>query len=216
MKSNLIAYWVKAKHQINARSLRERALLLLTGLVVIWVMMFHANDTPKDTIEDIGNLEQEVSATKQELEVLKMKLQKQENPGSNEQIKQLKNSLDEHNNRLNHYREKLIKPELVPLMFEKLFSDFSGLTLVDVQTLSPKELVQVNVKAKNETALYRHAIRLTFDGEYINLVNYLKMIERLEYPLWWDEIEYKITTFPKARIVLTVYTLSEHSNWIGV
>ncbi len=220
MSPYLTSYWIKLKRQINARSQRERILLLSTGLVVIWVMMFNgviaSSNSEVDNSEDIQNLEQEVSATKHELVLLKEKLKKQSNPIPNIEVQQLETILKQHNDTLNRYREKLIKPENVPQLIDKLLADFSGLTLLSIETLPPKELVQSKAKSSADTSLYRNAIKMTFTGEYKDLLSYVKRVESLNYPLWWDEIEYKITQFPQAKIVFTVYTLSEHKNWIGV
>ncbi len=221
MNAYLVAYWSKIKRQINERTQRERVLLLATGLVVIWVIMFNGFINPTknsyvDNSEDTQNLEQEVEATNHELILLKEKLQKQTNPAPNAEIQQLETILKQHNETLNHYRQKLIKPEDVPQLFDKLLTDFSGLTLLNIETLPPKELVQSKSKNSTDASLYRHAIRMTFQGEYKDLLNYAKRVEALGYPLWWDEIEYKITQFPTAQIVFTIYTLSEHKNWIGV
>lgn len=206
-------HWIKIKKQINARTQRERVLLLVTGLTVIWVMMFNgfissSSNVLSDSSEEKQNIEQEYKASAHELALVKAKLQKLTDDKPNAQVLQLQEILKTHNETLNHYRQKLIKPEVVPVLLDKLLSDFAGLTLVDVQSLTPKEL-------KSNT-LYRHGIRLTFSGEYKDMLAYVKKVEALPYPLWWDDIEYKITQFPQATIVITLYTLSEHQNWIGV
>ncbi|MBS0286391.1 MAG: type II secretion system protein M [Proteobacteria bacterium] len=213
MKQIHFEYWIKVKKQINGRSQRERVLLLLTGMTIIWVIMFNGFISPSsnemnDNSEEIQNIEQEYRASAHELGLVKAKLQKQINAQPNSEVLQLQDTLKVQKEKLNHYREKLIKPETVPFLLDKLLGDFAGLTLVNVQTLPPKEL-------KTNT-LYRHGIRLTFSGEYKDLLAYVKKVESLQYPLWWDDVEYKITQFPKATIVLTLYTLSEHENWIGV
>jgi MSHA biogenesis protein MshJ len=129
----------------------------------------------------------------------------------------LDNVLAEHNKKLSEFSKELMMPESVPFLLEKLLKDFSGLTLLNIETLAPIALVQE--QNKNEAhlpVLYRQAIRMTFSGEYQDLLAYVKKVEELPFPIWWQEVQYKITNFPQAQIELTVYTLSEHLNWIGV
>ncbi len=214
-------YWNKTKSQINSRTQRERGLLLVTGVVVIWVVMFNGFIAPshsaiEDSSEERQNLEQEFQASKHEFMLLKEKMNKQSYAPANTEITQLQAQLKKENDALNQYRTKLIKPEVVPALLDKLLADFSGLTLQNIETLPPKELSRIHNDDKENGLLYRHEIKMTFTGEYQDLLAYVKKIEKLNYPLWWGDIEYKITNFPQAKIVLTLYTLSEHKNWIGV
>ncbi len=222
MHQHLYDINLKVKRLINARSQRERVLLLVTGLVIIWTILYTGIITPatqalNDNSEEKQNLDQEYQATKHELVLLREKLQKDTSPKPNAELQQLDTILQEHNRVLEHYQEKLIKPDQVPLMLDKLLGNFSGLTFVQIETLAPQALVHDKFKETSENAsLYRHSIRMTFTGEYQDLLSYVKQVEQLPYPIWWGNIEFSITQFPQAKIVLTFYTLSQHKNWIGV
>ncbi len=221
MHDHIAHYWIIIKKQINVRSLRERVLLFVTGIVVIWSFMFNIFITPTsehiaDSSEELLNLEQQYQGTNHELALLQDKLKKQTLPIQSTEHQQLEAILKEHNKILSQYREKLMVPEQAPYLLEKLLKDFSGLVLLNIETLPPRQLGQEAGKNNSTAALYRQAIRLTFSGEYQDLLNYVRKIETLTYPIWWEDIEYKVTQFPQAQIILTVYTLSEHANWIGV
>ena len=222
MQEKLVQYWIIIKNYINARSQRERILLLVTGIVLIWSFMFNLYITPYSNMvanssEELANLEQEFEGTRHELIILQERTKKQNTPESSAEFQQLQAILLEHNKQFDKYRHKLISPDQVPYLLESLMKDFSGLTLINIETLNPVKLLKESDEHDNKLpSLYRESIKMTFTGEYQELLQYVKNIEKLSYPLWWESLEFKITQFPQAQIVLTIYTLSEHLNWIGV
>ncbi|MBI2792736.1 MAG: type II secretion system protein M [Gammaproteobacteria bacterium] len=222
MQEKLVHYWALLKNYVNARSQRERVLLLVTGVVLIWSFMFNLYITPfsntvADSSEELSNLEQQFEGTHHELLILQQRVKKQIPLETSAEFQQLNAILLEHNKQLDAYRNKLIAPEKVPYLLESMLNDFSGLTLVNIETLTPAKLLKESEENNDKSpSLYRQAIKMSFTGEYQDLLHYVKKIESLPYPLWWEALEFKITQFPQAQIVLTVYTLSEHVNWIGV
>lgn len=222
MQEKLVHYWTMLKNYVNARSQRERVLLLVTGVVLIWSFMFNLYITPysnkvADSSEELANLEQQFEGTHHELLILQERVKKQNPIESSAEFQQLNAILLEHNKQLDTYRNKLISPEKVPFLLESMLKDFSGLTLVNIETLAPTKLLKESEENNDKSpSIYRQAIKMSFTGEYQDLLHYVKIIESLPYPLWWEALEFKITQFPQAQIVLTVYTLSEHVNWIGV
>ncbi|MBN9286412.1 MAG: type II secretion system protein M [Gammaproteobacteria bacterium] len=220
MQFNTKRYWLELKKKINARSHRERTLLLVTGIALIWVFMFSYIITPigsqiDEAAEEKSNLEQQYHGTSQELKRLQNRLSGKVNSQTKDEYHQLESLLIEHNKTLSKFKEKLIAPEKVPFLLENILNDFLGLSLQRIETLPP----QILGEHKSEEVvglLYRQPIKIILIGEYGDLLHYLKKIESLPYPIWWLTLDYKITQFPKAQISLTVYTISEHFNWIGV
>ncbi len=71
--------------------------------------------------------------------------------------------------------------------------------------------------------LYRHGMRLTLEGSYFELRDYLQDIERQSLGqdgrrLFWERLDYQVDEAGpgKARITLELYTLSRAAGWIGV
>lgn len=219
MRRNLISTWKILKKKINQRSHRERALLLVTGAALIWMFMFNIitplSNKIDDSLEERNNLEQQYQGTLQALNQLQDKLHGKINPATHNEAQQLEAILEEHNKSLNKFKGKLILAQDVPYLLENVLNDFLGLSLLKVETLEPVRLKNNQDNSPLE-ALYRQSIKMTFVGEYDELLRYVKRIENLPYPIWWETLEYKITRFPKAQIELTVYIISEHVNWIGV
>lgn len=213
-------YWIELKKKINARSHRERTLLLVTGIALLWVLMFDHFIAPTsnqidEAIEQKNNLEQQYYGTSQELNRLQNNSTVKSNIQKKDEYSQLEMLLEEHNKALSEFKEKLVAPEKVPYLLENILNDFQGLILLKMETLPPQAL-GYSKGVESMGLLYRQPIKISFTGEYKDLLHYLKKIEALPYPIWWEALDYKITHFPQAQIELTVYTISDHINWIGV
>lgn len=71
--------------------------------------------------------------------------------------------------------------------------------------------------------LHRHGMRLTLEGSYFELRDYLQGIERQSLAadgrrLFWERLDYQVGEDgpSRARIVIELYTLSREAGWIGV
>ena len=47
-------------------------------------------------------------------------------------------------------------------------------------------------------------------------MHYLQAIEKLEWKIFWDKLEYKVIQYPKAEITLIIHTLSDQRDLINV
>ena len=126
----------------------------------------------------------------------------------------------------------LVSPQQMPQILEDLLKRQKGLHLVRMENLPAVAVSLLNdgksdatQKASKVAAaepeagaprLYRHALRIEFEGDYLSTLHYLQAIEGLSRRLFWTGLEFKVERYPKARVVLTVETLSLQRGWIGV
>ncbi|SMF34560.1 MSHA biogenesis protein MshJ [Alteromonadaceae bacterium Bs31] len=64
--------------------------------------------------------------------------------------------------------------------------------------------------------VYKHAVRVSLQGEYFSVVKYLKSLEALPWRFYWEFIDYEVDAYPSAKITLEVYTLSTSKGVLGV
>ena len=66
--------------------------------------------------------------------------------------------------------------------------------------------------------LYRHGMRVTFEGSYFEVRDYLRSIEGGDWRLFWERLDYQVGEAGpgRARITLELYTLSREAGWVGV
>lgn len=200
--------WEMIQTLVNARTSRERILLLVTGsaffISVIYTLLISPiNEKMVNIKEEKANLIQQYDATHNQLLALQ---------GSKSAVKstaelQLEELLEKKNESLLKFKNKIIPPTRIPYLLESMLRDLSNLKLVSLETLERVPFNSAKVSNDN-SALYKHRVRITFTGEYLNLLRYLKKVEKLPFPIGWESLEYKITRFPQAQIVLTIYMLS--------
>jgi MSHA biogenesis protein MshJ len=56
--------------------------------------------------------------------------------------------------------------------------------------------------------LYQHTFRIEFLSDYFSTLQYLKSIEQLPWPIYWDTMDYKVQEYPKADITIKFHVLS--------
>jgi MSHA biogenesis protein MshJ len=64
--------------------------------------------------------------------------------------------------------------------------------------------------------IYRHALRLELQGSYNDTLDYIERLEQLPWGLAWETLDIHMQRYPKARIILHLYTLSLKEEWLGV
>jgi MSHA biogenesis protein MshJ len=67
-----------------------------------------------------------------------------------------------------------------------------------------------------ETGPYVHPIELVIEGSYLDVLEYLKVLEKLEWHFYWKVLDLETTRFPVNRVRIELSTLSMEKEWIGV
>jgi MSHA biogenesis protein MshJ len=79
---------------------------------------------------------------------------------------------------------------------------------------------QSSLDAKAQLAelprVYKHPMRLEFEGDYFEVLAYLAELESSEWKFGWRRLEYVVTDHPIAQVTLEIETLSQEKGWIGV
>jgi MSHA biogenesis protein MshJ len=60
---------------------------------------------------------------------------------------------------------------------------------------------------KTPPPIDRNQYKLVLSGNYFSIMNYLQLLEKLEWQLYWDEMEYWVAEYPNATVTIKFYTL---------
>jgi len=88
--------------------------------------------------------------------------------------------------------------------------------LFPVEENEDKTENEKNQKRTQRPEIYKHGMRIVFEGDYFKTLKYLQALETMPWRLYWDNVEYHVTEYPKASVAITVHTLSLDEGWIGV
>jgi MSHA biogenesis protein MshJ len=207
--------------RIDAASLRERAMIFAASALAL---VFIANAA---LIEPLRVKQKRLAAEnlqrQQELQSLQAGLQRlvQGAGPDTDSLNRarhaaLREELARFNARLEQEQRRFTAPDRMRAMLAEIFERNKQLTLVDLKTLPVTALGSTRAGAANTQGLFRHGIELTVSGGYVDLYEYLRMLERLPAQLYWGRAELSVGEYPSSTLKLTVYTLSFDRAWLTV
>jgi|GEM_PF-2258347 len=65
------------------------------------------------------------------------------------------------------------------------------------------------VTPANSPKFLEHVIAIKFFGDYFSTLNYLKAIEQLNWPIYWDSLNYNVISYPDAEVSLQIRVLAD-------
>lgn len=209
------AQWQGWAQQIAALSLRERILILLTGVVLLGAMGIYGWLDDADTRLDQDR--QALAAAQRDLEILTLENQgKQARLGRDpdaqvrEQLAGVETTLRQMDAELLAQTVDLIPAHEMPAVLEALLSRSANLHMLALTSLKPEPLMAGEQKVN----LFRHGIRLQLEGGYFDVYQYLKALEALPRHFYWKGFDYRVVEHPKAAVEMEIYTLSTSKEFI--
>jgi len=234
----LNAQWVQLSGNVDALSLRERALVLfsiLTLLYVLWDALLFAPQARNAALLQNQLATQLAQVRAKQDEWALFKTIADGGASSPEHLKQqaLKQELAVLDERLSSLSQGLVAAADLPMLLQDVLSESSGLHLVSVQTLAVEPLpldggpsentsaatsngAQSDSSEKESVGVYKHSTSLKIKGGYFQVLEYVRRLESLTWRFYWDRMSYSVSTYPQAEIEIRVYTLSAEEGLLGV
>ena len=212
----------------DARSVRERLLIGLTAFALTWGLWEVSigavmSDHKAAVITDIERLAQDLEQQNFENDRLRQLDRSPEREALARQQSRLENVIVAQAAELDALLARFVPPEAVPELLEDVLARHRGLKLVRL-TSQPAEPVTLTVAVDDEedaqaapsVEIYRHPVRIEFEGGYMDVLAYLKALEEVEWQFAWRRFEYGVEEHPKAAITIELETLSREKEWLGV
>lgn len=218
---------------INARTLRERLLILGAGIALI-IMAADTlfADSARKTIQANERKSQQLQTDIQQLETELLVLQHTGLPDPNIEKRNRIETLEQEKTRLMAQLEGAIEQFVTPPQMNRLLhtlvTSTHGLTLQSIRSLPAAALTsttaaQAQGDAATELALpvvWQRSAELEFSGDYNALLAYLRTLETLQWRINWDSLtiynnDNNAQNAPTPRFVLRTHTLSLSEDWIG-
>ncbi|MFA0521336.1 type 4a pilus biogenesis protein PilO, partial [Vibrio sp. 10N.222.55.E8] len=102
--------------------------------------------------------------------------------------------------------EGLISPSQMSQLLENVLKAGDGLKLESLESLKP-EAISNNQETSEYSGYFLHPVRMELTGSYFDIAAYLQALESLPVNYYWRTFKYTVEEYPKARLVLEVYTL---------
>lgn len=207
---------------IDARNLRERVLLLLSALAVVYGLWFYVAQDRLD--RQRGEQQAQLNSLQAREETLREQREQlaalADDPDAElrERVAQLRTERESLDKDLAALSQGLIGASRLPQMLEQVLERSGRLELMEMHTLPVREL-PLNSGAGEDaeaTGVYRHTVSLRVAGDYFELLALLGELEALEWRFYWERLDYRVTDYPEAEVELRVYTLSAEEGLLGV
>jgi len=204
--------------RFNATSSREKLILLLTAICIIWgawdALVYQPLAQQKNQLSaELSSLKSELSA--QEMAAVQIEANGKIDPNTvnkhklaeiNQQLTTLKQQLDIGSKRF-------VSAQSMAQVLQEMLQKNKRLTLVNLETLPVTDL---STLGQQKSWIFRHGLSITIQGNFFDTLNYLQSLESLTWRFNWDNINYQVKDFPTAETTFQIYTLSFEENWLGL
>ena len=226
---NRITAWAE---RFEAFSLRERGLIAVGIIVVMFLLWNMLLINPQELeqkriVAEMHNINQQTETVTTKIKEMTAALQGGEAEHVRARVNELNSLLANLKQQQKDLTVEFIRPQQMAKVLRDMLQAEDGLVLTRLESLGaqplfpPAEKDEETANEQKSTRLqkpeiYKHGMRIVFEGDYFKTLRYLQALEALPWRLYWDNVEYQVTKYPKASVAITVHTLSLHEGWIGV
>lgn len=214
-------WWRDVLDRIDALSLRERVLVLLAALALIAVLWDSLLMRPVERSRK--RMEPDVAALRAEVERLHAAIteladQRGGDPNAvlRARVQQERTGISDLDRQLGGLTSALIAPEQMVQVLDQVLDRSKRLELVALRSLPAEPLASLVPGEALPSQIYRHGVEIELDGTYLDLLDYLRALDQLQWRFYWQTLELDVTGHPRLRVKLTAYTLGNEEAWIGV
>ena len=213
----------------NSLQPREQwlALLVLTSLILmLWSSLGH--DPLQRELQRLQQEQQQAQQREQQvrqaLATLQARSANQPAVALRKALEQARGERDSLRRQLQRDTARLVSPQQMQRVLRELLPERSSLHLLGLESSTRRIEAPLLATATDAlqgaqvAVLYRHGLRLTLEGSYFELRDYLQAVETAAGQLLWEGLDYQVgeTGSERARIELEIFTLSSEEGWIGV
>ena len=219
------------QEKINQLNQRERVLVFLVCAALLAMLLHTLLLAPvlkerEMAKKEIAQLKSASAATRNEVILLSAEIQAGVNRAQEQRRKQLQAQQVLLDQRIEESVIAMIPPQMMTGVLEEVLAQDSELQLLGLENLPVTSIIENDADtSKEETkpsnkeekvGLYKHRFVLTLRGNYLSTVRYFEKLRALPWRFQWDSLNYEVTDYPNATIMLQVHTVSRSEDWIGV
>jgi len=223
--------WKPYAAKMEAASLRERV-MIFAGAAVVLIALLNALLIEPELAKqrrlsaEVAQRQGDIGKMQEQLQ--KMALARQANPdqANRRQLDSLRHQIAEAEAKLTEEQRKFAPPERIGALLEEMLSRNRRLRLVDMRTLPAAALGSGGAAQKPAapspaapnagSPIYRHGVEITLSGTYLDLLAYLRDLEKLPNQMYWGKLDLSVAAHPQVTLKLSVYTLSLDLAWLIV
>jgi MSHA biogenesis protein MshJ len=233
--------WQRYAVRMEAASLRERVMIFAAAAVVMIALLNAVLIEPelakqRRLSREVAQRQDQIKALQEQLQKLALARKADPDQANRRQLEALRRQIVELDAKLNEEQRKFAPPERIGALLEEMLARNRRLQLVDMRTLPVATLDQSGAVQKPAATppataekgaakaapsgpggpIYRHGVEITVAGNYLDLLGYLRDLEKLPNQMYWGKLDLSVAAHPQTTLKLSVYTLSLDLAWLIV
>lgn len=205
--------------RIDGLSLRERMLLVLACLAVIFLLWDAFLMDPVRQRQ--ATVQVELEQVRDRLAQLTTSIQTlatRSDDDRNRELQTRRNALEQEiarlEQRLAEQFDAAVSPRQAVATLAGLLEGQPGLTVLALENLPPQALG--GVEGDVVTGIFVHRVRVSLEGDHATLRAYLERIPNLPGGVFLESMHLSVPGWPTNRIELMFYSLTLDESWLGV
>lgn len=214
----------KYTDRINGLSLRERGIVFVAILVVIYGVAANFLFPPLNVEQ--ARLKKQLTDKRAQIQTFDAQIQAalaksvvDPDAGNRAKRAQLGAQLKALDESLATVTARLVPPREMARMVEQVLLKNRRLEVVLLKSLPPEPLQQLASVATGRGAgltAYRQGMHIELRGNYLDTLAYLRELEALPWKMFWGQVSLKVEQYPVSYVTLRIYTLSTQPGWIAL
>jgi len=228
----------RVKHMqdwLDQRPPRERLLILVAGLGVVGYLFYLLLIAPQQIEQQ--RLRERAATVKEQTDSIRKQLREIEqtygraiDETGNARSEALRAQLKAMDPALAEVAQSLVSPKEMADLVEQVLRRNRALEVVSIENLPVSPLGEVPPADPSAeppvtgepattdagTGFYKHGMVIEVRGRYVDIIGYLRALEKLPWKVFWGQVTLVAEDYPTSRVRLVVYTLSLNPKWIGI
>ncbi len=228
--------WKALAERFDAYSQRERALLaaaVIGGGMMLGMTLLVDPDFARARVaqKQADQAAQDLAAVQLQLNAVKVQLQADPDAGKRAEAATLQKEMTEVEESFRKLENGLVPPENMNAVLERLLARNASVKLISFKSLTPVNLADAVAEATKSAegmaapapasktslpGLYKHGVELRLEGSYADLYGWLNQLESSPQKVLWGDVRFAVAEYPRAVLMLTIYTLNLEKSWLAI
>jgi MSHA biogenesis protein MshJ len=211
--------WAKLEGQYRQLNNRERTLVLLAGLALIFSGGWFSVAEPmmiknQKTQDQIVGAERETKELQNQITLLQRSMRGDPNTALRDEMELAKSMSEEVKNDLLVKHNLVVESKTMGLLLGEIVSKARS---VKIKSLENRDPISLKIgKDQGAVILYKHEVSLKVGGTFRNILSFLKSLKNTPYTIYWQRFHYNANGYPDSELEVEFYTVSLQKDVISV
>jgi len=204
--------------RINGLSLRERGLLFLAILAVIFLLWDLAVMRPIEsrrqaTQAQLEQVRDRVDQLSSSIQTMIRERNRDPNAELTARANALEEQIEELKKRISQLHGGVSDPRNAIDVLATLLDERPGLRLVSLENMPPEPLLAGDPAGGG--GIFIHRVQLVVEADFGGVLEYMGLVERLPAGVYWESLELDVPEWPTNRVEMVLYSVALDDGWVG-